>query len=58
MPLTMTSPLELTNTLNRNTKVLLVMDVVESVRLMEQDQDDFVMRWQKMVKQVEEQILP
>ena len=34
------------------------MDVVESVRLMEQDQDDFVMRWQKMVKQVEEQILP
>ena len=54
----MTSPLELTNTLNRNTKVLLVMDVVESVRLMEQDQDDFVMRWQKMVKQVEEQILP
>ena len=34
------------------------MDVVESVRLMEQDQDDFVMRWQKMVKEVEEQILP
>lgn len=54
----MTSPIELTNTLNRNTKVLLVMDVVESVRLMEQDQDDFVMRWQKMVKQVEQQILP
>jgi adenylate cyclase len=54
----MTSLIELTNTLHRTTKVLLVMDVVESVRLMVQDQDDFVMRWQKMVKQAEEQILP
>ena len=27
--------------MNRSTKVLLVMDVVESVRLMEQDEDDF-----------------
>ena len=37
----------------RHTKVLLVMDVVESVRLMEQDEDDFVQRWQRLVEQVE-----
>ncbi|MGH8758524.1 MAG: adenylate/guanylate cyclase domain-containing protein [Burkholderiales bacterium] len=44
--------------MNRSTKVLLVMDVVESVRLMEQDQDDFVRRWQQLVQQAEQQILP
>ena len=44
--------------LNRNTKVLPVMDVVESVRLMELDADDFVVRWQKLVQQAEQQILP
>ncbi|WP_332775450.1 adenylate/guanylate cyclase domain-containing protein [Polaromonas sp.] len=44
--------------MNRNTKVLLVMDVVESVRLMEQDQDDFVRRWQQLVQQAEQHILP
>jgi len=38
--------------------VLLVMDVVESVRLMELDADDFVVRWQKLVQQAEQQILP
>ena len=37
----------------RHTKVLLVMDVVESVRLMEQDEEDFVQRWQRLVEQVE-----
>jgi adenylate cyclase len=37
----------------RHTKVLLVMDVVESVRLMEQDEDDFVQRWQRLVGHVE-----
>ena len=41
----------------RQTKVLLVMDVVESVRLMEQDEDDFVHRWQRLVERVEE-LLP
>lgn len=43
--------------MTRSTKVLLVMDVVESVRLMEQDQDDFVRRWQQLVEHAE-QILP
>ena len=43
--------------MTRSTKVLLVMDVVESVRLMEQDEDDFVQRWQQLVEHAE-QILP
>lgn len=34
------------------------MDVVESVRLMEQDEHDFVQRWQQLVQQAEQQILP
>jgi len=34
------------------------MDVVESVRIMEQDQDDFVRRWQQLVQQAEQKILP
>jgi adenylate cyclase len=58
VPLTMTSLIELNQTLNRGTKVLLVMDVVESVRLMEADEDGFVQRWQQLVQQVEQRILP
>lgn len=42
----------------RSTKVLLVMDVVESVRIMEQDQDGFVRRWQELVEHAEQQVLP
>lgn len=42
----------------RSTKVLLVMDVVESVRIMEQDQDGFVRRWQELVEHAEKQVLP
>ena len=34
------------------------MDVVESVRLMEQDEDDFVQRWQRLVQQSKPQLLP
>jgi len=49
--------IELPAHMNRSTKVLLVMDVVESVRLMEQDEDDFVRRWQQLVQHAE-QILP
>lgn len=37
----------------RQTKVLLVLDVVESVRLMEQDENDFVQRWQHLVARAE-----
>ena len=40
----------------RQTKVLLVMDVVESVRLMERDEDEFVQRWQRLVEGVEAQL--
>lgn len=36
----------------------MVMDVVESVRLMELDEDDFVRRWQLLVAHVEHEILP
>jgi TolB-like protein len=50
--------IELPHTMNRQVKVLLVMDVVESVRLMEQDQDDFVWRWQQLVQHAEQQVLP
>jgi TolB-like protein len=50
--------IELPAALTRNTKVLLVMDVVESVRIMEQDQDGFVRRWQKLVEHAEQQVLP
>jgi adenylate cyclase len=53
----MTSLIDLNQSLNRGTKVLLVMDVVESVRLMEADEDGFVQRWQQLVQQAE-QILP
>lgn len=42
----------------RQTKILMVMDVVESVRLMEQDEHDFVSRWQALVGQAEHQLLP
>jgi TolB-like protein len=52
------SLIEFPYSMNRNTKVLLVMDVVESVRIMEQDEHDFVRRWQQLVQQAEQQILP
>ena len=52
------SLIELPPFMHRSTKVLLVMDVVESVRLMEQDEHDFVQRWQQLVQQAEQQIFP
>lgn len=39
-------------------RVLLVMDVVESVRLMEEDERDAVQRWQQLVGHVVQQVLP
>ena len=36
----------------------MVLDVVESVRLMEQDEDGFVQRWQRLVAQTEQRLLP
>lgn len=50
--------IELPHAMQRHTQVLLVMDVVESVRLMEQDQDSFVRRWQQLVRHAEREILP
>ncbi len=57
-PVIMHQLIELAHALNRITKVLLVLDVVESVRLMEQDQYDFVGRWLQLVRQAEQNILP
>ena len=52
------SPALTTTAAVRQIKVLMVMDVVESVRLMEQNEDDFVARWQLLVGQAESQLLP
>jgi TolB-like protein/Tfp pilus assembly protein PilF len=41
-----------------DTKVIAVLDVVESVRLMEQDQNDFIQRWHYFVGQAREHVLP
>ena len=46
--------IEVPPAMTRRTKVLLVMDVVESVRIMEQDQDGFVRRWQQLVEHAEQ----
>ena len=55
----MSSPsTDLSFSLPRQTKVLMVLDVVESVRLMEQDEDGFVQRWQRLVAQTEQRLLP
>ena len=55
----MTSPaFDFTSALPQSTKVLLIMDVVESVRLMEENADGFVGRWQQFVAHVEQQLLP
>lgn len=55
----MTSPLlDPPFSLPKHTKVLVVLDVVESVRLMEQDEDDFVRRWHQFVHYAEQQVLP
>jgi adenylate cyclase len=53
----MSQLIELPAHINRRTKVLLVMDVVESVRLMEQDEDDFVRQWQQLVRHTVQQSL-
>ena len=42
------------NDFSRHTKVILVADVVESVRLMEQGEHDFILRWQQFVRQTRE----
>jgi adenylate cyclase len=44
--------------LHQFTKVLLVMDVVESVRLMEENERDVVERWQQLAEHVVTAVLP
>src|SRR5215203_5061050 len=43
---------------HRSTKVIMVADVVESVRLMEQGEHDFIQRWQRFVKRALDEVLP
>ena len=42
----------------RYTKVILVLDVVESVRLMKKDERDFVQRWHYFVEHARKNVLP
>lgn len=44
--------------LPRAHRVVLVVDVVESVRLMEQDEEDTITRWRAFVRSVERELLP
>lgn len=44
--------------LRRAARTVVVVDVVESVRLMEQDEDDTIRRWQSFVGEVVTQLLP
>lgn len=44
--------------LNRASRTVVVVDVVESVRLMEQDEDDTIRRWQSFVGEVVTRLLP
>lgn len=42
----------------RLTGVILMLDVVESVRLMESDEQGYIRRWQRYVRDVREDVLP
>jgi adenylate cyclase len=54
----MTPTLDLTNLLPRARRAVLVCDVVESVRLMQEDEDGTVRRWQQLVDSVVREVLP
>ncbi|MEO7390895.1 MAG: adenylate/guanylate cyclase domain-containing protein [Ramlibacter sp.] len=43
---------------HRITKVIVVIDVVESVKLMEQDEYGFIQHWQQFVRRLREEVLP
>jgi adenylate cyclase len=43
---------------HRRTNVIVVADVVESVRLMEQDEHEFIQRWQRFVRRTLDEVLP
>jgi class 3 adenylate cyclase len=42
----------------QRTRVIVVLDVVESVRLMEGDEQGFIRRWQAFVREVRDQVMP
>ncbi|WP_332814392.1 adenylate/guanylate cyclase domain-containing protein [Ramlibacter sp.] len=42
----------------RLTGVILILDVVESVRLMEVDESGYIQRWQRFVREIREEVLP
>ncbi|TFY98260.1 adenylate/guanylate cyclase domain-containing protein [Ramlibacter humi] len=42
----------------RRTRVIVLLDVVESVRLMEGDEPGFIRRWQQFMRQARDQVLP
>lgn len=44
--------------LHRERRALVVVDVVESVRLMQQHEDDFIARWRRFVNEVRSEVLP
>lgn len=42
----------------RRTRVIVMLDVVESVRLMEGDEPGFIRRWQRFMRQARDHVLP
>ncbi len=44
--------------LERTARAVLVVDLVESVRLMEEDEEDAIRRWRRLVDNIEGQVLP
>lgn len=42
----------------QRTRVIVVLDVVESVRLMERDEQGFIRRWQAFVRDVRDEVMP
>jgi len=47
-----------THSAEQRTRVIVVLDVVESVRLMERDEQGFIRRWQAFVRDVRDQVMP
>jgi len=52
------SPVDTLLPFRQITKVIMVLDVVESVRLMEQDEHGFIQRWHRFVQEATQNILP
>lgn len=48
----------LTHAGEQRTRVIVVLDVVESVRLMEVDEQGFIRRWQAFVREVHDDVMP